>query len=243
MVNQPALILASLVITIAFTTGFSQAGATSLYQEKGITITLEKSLQISGKLNYTSLKKYDSSDERLSGKFVKVGNDIKRTTNKHQNTYGPYEFDKKYRVFVDPPPAILNKLPGIILVSNLDNYQLKSQMNVTEIKSGDYGTGRTVRITSVIRYTNPGCTLSTLDWKDWQRTIPDTINFMKSGCDPKATKLDTIQKDYVTNKQHDIATTSKYKLEQWKKSLDQCIKTGKNCNIQNRAVTTMGDTR
>lgn len=223
----------------------SSASASSIFKDQGVGISIEKSLLMSGKLKYSDIISYDNSTKYYGG-FVESGNDIRRHTIPQHDNLGPIQFSKRFYVIVDPPSQIQNRLPFITIVSNLDSFHTQSQMKTSEFKYTKEEKARSVIISSnTMRWVDDSCREAKIAWNNWQVLLPDTIQYLKSGCDPKITKINTITNQTKILTKHDITTSAKYKLESfYGKVKGNCSQKRNSCTeINNKAVTTMRDVR
>ena len=237
-----------LLITIVISVIPNQAEAVSIsLKGKGIGIIIEKPLLLSGKLKYSDLMKYDNSSAKYSGALVKSGDDVKREKSKYQNNLAFYYSSSKFTVFVDPPKAVTTQMPNIIIVSNLVEYHDTGQFKIMENKTAKNDIKATVskRTYSTARFVDAGCFNAVIQYQNWQLLLPDTIQYLYHNCDPNYTKINTIIDEYHPITKHDLATSSKYKLEQFYDTVSKdCTKKRNACVIsENRAVSTMGDSK
>lgn len=236
------------LLVLVFITGvslISHADAASIYKDKGVGISIEKSLLKSGKLKYSDIIPYDNST-KYSGMFEKSANDVRRHTIASHNNISPYEFSTKFYVIVDPPSSVQNRFPLIIIVSNLDSFHSQAQLKTIESKVSPDAKARSLILSSsTMRWVNESCREAKIAWSNWQVLLPDTILYLKSGCDPNSTKISTISNQTIILTKHDISTSSKYKLQSFYDTIkEKCLKSRNACtSLENRAVTTMGDSK
>lgn len=222
----------------------SNVFASSIYKEKGVGITIESTLVKSGKLKYSDLISYDNSTS-YSGGFIKKDDDIRRYTIPQHNNIGPYQFTNKFYVIVDPPTGIQNRLPLITIVSNLDSYHTQAQKKTNEVRvSADAKAHAFVISSYTARWVDDGCREAKIEYKSWQILLPDTINYLKSGCDISSTKIKILVNQTKILTKHDLPTSAKYKLDNFYQNVKHdCTKARNSCIVENRQVSTMGDSR
>lgn len=225
-----------------------QAEATSYqYKGKALGIIISKSCLISERcLNYSDIKDLDNSNQVMTGKLIMKNGDYFRKSTSNQNNYKWLEYSNDYTVLIDPPLKYYDQIPIITIVPSLDEYHLEGQMAVHEYKlQSDSKANSSIRSFSHTRYVDSSCTNAIITAKNWQKVLPDTIGYLRSVCDPKHTQLTTITNDIKPLTKHDLATSSKWKLDQfYTKVLKECTKTRNACTeIQNKAITTMADSR
>lgn len=223
----------------------NQASAASIYKDRGVGVSIEKSALLSGKIKYLDLVPFDNSTS-YSGEFIKKGDDVRRHTISYHNNIGPYQFSKKYYIIVDPPSAIQNRLPLITIVSNLDSYHTDGQMKTNEYKIAPDAKAKSVIIQSnTLRWVDEGCREAKITVKQWQVLLPDTIRYLKSGCDGNYTSINTISNYTKILTNHDLKTSSKHKLQSFYDMVKKnCLQKFNSCgDMDNRAVNTMGDSR
>lgn len=238
----------------AISVGKIVAGAPTIEKNKGyaIGIILSKSCIILVKAgsdkcpSYEELATLDNSNPAYSGGFKEIDGFYQRAQPKYPNTMGFYQYDNTFRIFVDPPQTA--KMPIITIETRLTEYHIDGQFKVKEIKDGtlaDSKATKSVREYSHTRYVDKTCSFGTITADNWEKVLPDTISYMRANCDDSKTQVLTLAKDIRNLKNHDIATSSKYKLEQFYKDIiKNCTKTYQSCKtVQNKAVTTDGQTR
>lgn len=231
-----AMILATICI---IPTTVSESEAT-----QKIAIELSKSCQASPNCpTWSDLLPYDNSNQMISGKFVKVnGKDVRHCSN-IKNSLAWYDYNNKNKtvIFVDPCYKESIYMHRITIVPSLDNYHTKDQMKVKEIGNiKDFKPIQNIRTISHTRSVQ-NCDQAVITAKDWKPLLDDTIQYLLTGCGE--TKYKTTS-DIIQNiTKHDIATSSKYKLEQYAKYVkENCLKARNSCTPpDNKAVSTMGD--
>lgn len=221
-----------------------QAEAARVVDDFGIAIS-QKCL-IMNKNNVTStcptyeqiLELYpDTSPKRQVGDFIIVNGQVQREPMPMRidncwNYLKGLEFSGSKRIFVDPPGCMRPYLKMITIESNFKEYpldkNLSSQMTNNTIQMGNQ------------RYVDFGCTDSIIDSKDWIYLAGDTLNLMNHNCDPKFTTFNHIKKFTFEKSYQNIATSNKYKLDEYFKSAKEKYKIsyiGTNEKFENRAVT------
>lgn len=238
----------------AVSVGKITVGAPTIEKNKGyaIGIILSKSCIILVKAGsdkcptYKELATLDNSIPAYSGTFKDVNGFYQRMQPKYPNTMGFYQYDNTFRIFVDPPQTA--KMPLITIETRLPEYHIDGQFKVKEIKDhalADSKAFKSVREYSHTRYVDKTCSFAVITADNWEKVLPDTITYMRANCDDTKTQVLTLAKDIKNLKSHDIATTSKYKLEKfYKDTIKNCTKSYQACKtISNPAVTTDGTTR
>ena len=221
-------------------TSFATHEAYASSKIDAIGITIEKTLIISGKMHYSDISYLDNSPKTIGN----LGIDGRVSTPKQDNP--EWLRFQNFTIVVDPPGNIANRIKMIHIVSNLDAYMTPDQMTVKENNTRgikEYKATQSVRLYSHTRSVDSHCTKSTITYKNWQTVLPDTIQYMKSGCTD--TKIDTVGRDIKPITKHDIPTSAKYKLDKFYDMVKKdCTKKRNACTIlDNRATSTMGDTR
>lgn len=238
-----------LILVLAFVIGANlHADAVQSLKGKAVGVLIEKPLIMSGKLRYADLISFDNSSKVYSGGFIAGSyHDIKREKSKYENNLGYYQYNKKFTIFIDPPRLASTQMPLITIVSNLDEFHDTGQYKITENKTihNDIKAQVSKRTYSTARFVDEGCFNAIISWKNWQVILPDTIQYMTHDCDPKFTKINTIISEYQPITKHDLATSSKYKLDSFYDIVKKdCVQKRNACTeINNKAVTTTRDVR
>lgn len=238
-----AMILATICI-IPNTVGESEA-------TQKLAIDLSRSCQASPNCpTYDDLKIYDNSNVVISGKFIKDHyNKTKRECTKIEKSLAWYDTMVKNRtiIFVDPCYKESTYMHRITIVPQLDNYFLSSQMKVKEVGNDikSFKPTQNNRTVSHTRYVDDNCDHATITAKNWKVVLDDTIRYLLSGCNPDYTKIKTTTNIVQNLTKHDIATSSKWKLEQYYNYVKQkCLSSRNICDTtNNKAVSTMGNER
>ena len=205
-----------------------------------IGISIEKTLRVSGKLSYSDISYLDNAPKTVGY----LGKDGRIATPKQDNP--EWLRFQNFTVIVDPLGNTANRIKMIHIVSNLDAYMTPDQMTVKENTTKsikDYKPTQSIRVYSHTRSVDSHCTTATITAKDWKFVLEDTIRYLKSGCTD--TKIETIGKDIKPITKHDIPTSAKYKLDKFYDMVKKdCTKKRNACTaLDNKAVSTMGDTR
>ena len=220
--------------------GFGLHDAYASSKIDAIGISIEKTLIISGKLTYLDLTYIDDSPKTIGY----LSPDGRVVTPKQDNP--EWLRFQKSSIIVDPPGKIANSIKMIHIVSNLDAYMTPDQMTVKENTTKsikEYKPTQSVRLYSHTRSVDSHCTVATITVKNWKLVLDDTIRYLQSGCTD--TKIETIGKDIKPITKHDIPTSAKYKLDMFYDAVKKdCTKKRNACTtLDNKAVSTMGDTR
>lgn len=241
------LVYLTLVIALISCQTVQAEAAPYSFKGTAIGIIISKSCQISPTcLKYADIIDLDSSDPTYTGKFVMKNGDYSRQATSKQNNYKWLEFSPKFTVLIDPPLKFRDQIPLITIVPSLDEYHLEGQMAVHEYKPlSEAKSTQSIRSFSHTRYVDSTCTNAIITAKDWKKVLPDTIDYLRNGCDPKHTSINTITNDIKNLTKHDLATTNKNKLDKfYAHVLKECTKARNACtSIENRAITTMGDSK
>lgn len=237
----------TLVIALLYCQTSQSEAAEQSFKGKVVGVVIEKSCLISDRcMNYSDIVDLDTTDPKYMGKFVEKNGDLTRQSTSKQNNYRWLEFQKGFTIVVDPPLKFRTQVPIITIVSQLDEFHIKGQEKVFEYKqTPDAKATMKVRSFSHTRYVDQTCTNAVITAKNWQNVLPDTINYLRMGCDPKHTNIQTISLDIKPLIKHDISTSSKSKLDKfYAQVLKECTKTRNACtSIQNHAVITMSDSK
>ena len=212
MVNVSLHLLLVIVLTVTLAC-ISQAQATEFYKGHAIGIEISKSCQLSDKcVKYSDISSLDNSDPRY---FGKIGPDGKRVMSPYTDMYQALAFGG-FKVLVDPPSNTKLHMPVITIDTQLPAYFLDSQMKITDVSEpGMYHATKSIRSFSHTRYVNQSCTEAIITADNWQAVLPDTINYMRTGCDPKATKIDVVTNVIKDKVQHNISESYKKKLDNY----------------------------
>lgn len=225
------ILLLSTIVAISILT--QQAEAAQSYKGKAIGIIIEKSCLISSKcLNYKDIVNLDNSNPVYAGKFTEKKGDLVRNCTSKQNNHQWLQFEKNFTIMVDPCLKFQNQIQTISIVTKLDEYHILGQEKVVEAKSTpDAKATMKVRTYSKDRYVDSTCTHSIITAKNWKVILPDTVNYLRSGCNPNYTKISTIVLDVKQLATHDISTSYKWKLQ------EQYDYIKKNCLHKRNACT------
>ena len=241
------LVLLTLVIALISCQTIQAEAIPYQYKGKVLGIIISKACLLSSNcLKYNDIKDFDNSNPTMTGQLVLKNGDYYRKATSNQNNYKWLEYSKNYTVIVDPPLKFYAQVPIITIVTSLDEYHLEGQMGVHEYKvQTDAKANSSIRSYSHTRYVDSTCTNAIITAKDWKKVLPDTIDYLRNSCDPKHTTLTTITNDVKPLTKHDLATSNKWKLDEfYAKVLKECTKARNACTeIQNRAITTMGDSK
>lgn len=227
------LFLVLVSMTIPLTT-MNMADAAESYKGKVLGIIIEKSCLISDRcVDYKDIVSYDNSIPEYSGKLVEKNGDLIRKASSYQNNIRYYQYVKNFTIMIDPPQHYQTHIQTITIVSQLDEFHIKGQFSVLEYKStNDAKATDKIRSYSHTRYVDSGCMNAIITARNWQSVLADTIQYLKSNCDPTQTKLKTVTTESTPLTKHDIKTSYKWqydtKLEQIKK---ECLKARNSCSL------------
>ena len=207
--------------------------------------------------SYSNLRKFDSSDEKISGKFKVVNGFLERQEPPLKESWQQYKHDKLDRVIIDPPLGMSSRYPLIVIESNFDTFlQVQSMtqkqeyvmLNQTRLpdawgRSGNYT--ELVRTINIPVADNAGsrtyfkdvfverCHDAIINADKWQILLPLVIDHLNNGCISNLDNTYQVMQNYTI---HDISTTGKWKLDQWKQQISRELKIG-NDNTVNPSVT------
>lgn len=137
------------------------------------------------------------------------------------------------RLWIDPPGCIRPYIKLITIESNFLDYP---------IEKVSYDMKNNTIIVGNKRWVDYGCTQSMINAADWLFLGGDTMQLMHHNCDPKFTNFNHIKKYQFEKPYHDLATSNKWKLDEFMKlaltkyKLKSFI--GTDDTMENRAVTT-----
>lgn len=172
---------------------------------------------------YEDLANLDTSNQEWSGRFFVDDNGVfKRGNAPIKNSWLLYEWAEKdtWRIFVDPPHNSIDKIKLVFIETSFDTYYDRGHEFDSE---GN-------RVLYHDRYVNSGCTEAIVNAKKWKEFVPDTINYLRNGCDPQHTSFNHIQLIPQKITPQDITTSYKYKHDKWIQYVKQyCIYKFKAC--------------
>lgn len=171
----------------------------------------------------------DNSNRQITGDFIVKDGITQRENPSLINHWRFYKYSDDYLIFVDPPSDMRDKLKMIVLESNLDVYLDESQMVKQE----------NVRQYNIDRWINKNCSQSTIGANDYLKLLADTVYLMRNNCDYTKSVFKHIQNVTDPTTYQDIATSQKYKQEQWQQEIKSSHVTSKigNDNSTNKSVT------
>lgn len=233
--NKNYFVLIGLLFLIPLVSNIEAYSVSPLSKSIGVDISKQCSIMIRN--NFTtscpSIKDLydlglDTSDRKKSGDFSFYDGMFQREEPALENHYRYYDF-QGFNIFINPPSDMQDRTKMIFIESNFDVYLLSADM----VKENN------TRTIHKDLFVDAKCREVTINANNWKRILPDAIAFLRHDCDPKFTTLETM--DTITDKQtyQDIATSQKYKHEQWEKEIKQTHienKIGKD-NSTNRSVT------
>lgn len=173
-----------------------------------ITIELSKTCLVMAKANLTSncptykdLEVFDTTNQKISGKFFQDGDFYHRGKPMYKNYQLSY------------PKAVY---PWVICVDCSQQIIIQSKNIIVEAGSFVYKKGSDSHIVNNTRYEYSqryvdSCTIAHIAYSDF--LLNDTINYLESGC----TKTDFKEKTVVVTPyvKHDIKTSQAYKNQKW----------------------------
>lgn len=201
---------------------------------------------------YDELIQLDSSLKQYSGEFVKIDNITQREKAPYQNSWRYYDFDGNFRVIVDPPKGMDERIRMIEIRPNFDTYIVtdsmvqKPEFELVDIQvNSTYSwikTNKTIdvtirnqtqdygRILFHDRFVDERCRFAAINAEKTNELLPDTIHHLRSGCSEDSTLFKTKEIIYPNYTNIDITTSQKYKDDQWLKYVKEfCIFKYKSC--------------
>lgn len=200
------------------------------YKIDSIGITIEKSCLLSVHCtNYTEIKNLDNSPKTI-GSLVKKGDDYYRIYTPKQNNPEWLRFGGPYLI-VDPPGNIIPRIKMIHIVSQLEEFHGVGQYVVKEHNvTNDAKPTKSVRVYSSVRFVDEHCKEATISSRNLLYVLRDTIDFMRSGCDPHNTMIKTTFEDIKPLTKHDLSTSYKAKDQKWRDYIiKECLKSRNAC--------------
>ena len=176
-------------------------------------IILKKNNMITECPSYEDLIQLDSSIQEWSGKFVYDEDGwYHREAPPMKNSWRLYDTENEFRIIVDPPKGMNNRIKMITIQPNLDTYILPTDRadNYTRILYHD-------------RFVD-NCRKAIINAELWEMLSVDTVMYMRHGCDNKWTTFNHIELIPIELVEHDISTSQKWKHDQWIKNVTtHCI--------------------
>ena len=204
-----------------------------------IGIDLSRTCEISQDcINYSDLIYLDSSNTEVSGKFIQTSNDIRRDKPQLNESWRWYDLDDQYRIIVDPPVGMAERIKMITITPKLDNYILKDDMFngtiTTSINMTKYaGEPREFNYT-IYNNTEPGrvvfhdryidnCGDAMISSINWKNLLNDTITLLRNDCDPNYTEFEDREFIPTILTEIDITTSPHWQFTQWlNESIEKC---------------------
>lgn len=217
------------VLLFACTVILSSQHAEASQPIKGVTVTIEKTCQLSKScLTYTDIKHLDNSPKQIGELITKNGKTYRAYDAKQDNPEWLRFIGKTFTI-IDAPPKINERLHTITITNQLPQYIMPSQYKVTEVKSGDAKPTTSTRTYSHSWYVDRLCHNAIITAKDWKVLLPAMIDHLNSGCKTTMPYPNTTN-DVKDLTKHDISTSYKAKEQKW---LDQikkdCLKQRNAC--------------
>lgn len=226
----------ALLCIIVLCGSVTMAGAVSsvpAQKNKVIGVIIETSAQRSGKIHYSDIVSYDSSNKQISGPLVMKNGDLVRKCTAVKNNLSWYALNSKTNqtVILDPCMTQSTHIPLINIVSSLDAFHTPAQKKVKEFKpTNDTKATTIIREWSKDRSMDQHCTNGIISSVNWRVLLPDTITLMQHNCDYNYTKVQTNYTEPIKLVKHDISTSYKAKDEKWKKEIAQnCLQKRNSC--------------
>ena len=207
-------------------------------------IVISKKCQIMIKNNLTSdcptyeqiLELFpDTSPKQYVGDFKIINNIVQREPIKSKidncwHFLSSLAWTESKTVWIDPPGCVQPYMKMITIESNFNEYPIDgvtSQVTNNTIIMGNE------------RHVNSGCTEAIINAKNWVFLTGDTLRYINHGCDPAFTSFDHLKKFYFEKSNQDIATSNKYKLDEFFKAAKEKYKVsyiGSNDVNENKAT-------
>lgn len=200
------------------------------YKIDSIGIIIERSCLLSDHCADNQDIMYLDNSPQSIGKLAKKGNDYTRIYTAKQNNAEWLRFGGPY-VIVDPPGNIIPRIKIIHIVSQLDEFHDVGQRTVKEYNSNEGAKPvSNVRLYSSTRHMDEHCREATITTKNLPYVLRDTIDYMRSGCDPHNTMIKTTFEDIKPLTKHDLSTSYKSKDQKWRDYIiKECIKSRNAC--------------
>ena len=218
------------------------------YKGKAIGIILSKSCMslVKSHMNttcpgYDKLVSLDNSNQKYSGKFIMKDGMLQRGPPQYLKAdLTAYRYNSTFFIFVDPAKTSKNLLPLITIETSIPEFHTSSQYSVTEIKDSklvDAKATKTQRLYYKDRWVDAGCVNASISSKGGMELLVDTINFMKSDCNPNYTNVRTLFADIKNVTAHDISTSYKWKLDkQYEYIKANCLQKEGECKTIKQAT-------
>lgn len=173
----------------------------SIIRDHGLTkilgVDLSKVCQIMIKNNLTSacptyeeMISLDGSDYR-SGSFKVIDGMFQRDKPLVQNDQRLYDFEKEYKIILDPSGNLKGSIRMITIELNFGTY----------LTVGDYDKTNNTRTINHDLYVD-NCKNATISAETWLKTLPAVIHFMRNGCIDQIYNPQTIIHDKPTEYNH-----------------------------------------
>ena len=197
---------------------------------------------------YNTLYQLDTSDKYMSGDFITDENGyFHRQEPQLKESWRAYDFDDTFRIIVDPPSGMIERIKTIEIRPNFDTYTLSQEMiqkpeyqmiekqinftgmwfNETKTvskainvmnKTKDFG-----RVIFHDRYIDK-CKHAIINAANWTQLVADTIHHLRSNCAESTTSYITKEVLYPNYTEIDYASTNDYKYKKWLSQIKQfCI--------------------
>lgn len=157
---------------------------------------------------------WDNSNQVISGAFIFEDNMTQRDKPKLINHYRFYDFAKEYLFFIDTPSDMRDRIKTITIENNMDSYVGSQQFK----KIDD------VRFMSVNRYVDSQCKHATIHAGTWKEVLPDTIEYLRHGCDEKFSNIQTVIEFHDNVTVMSNTNTDKYRQDEFVRYVkENCI--------------------
>ena len=145
----------------------------------------------------------DTSNQQVSGEII---NGVRQTAQMN-NHYEWYTYKDRTYYWLDPPIDIMSRAKNIRIENDVAPYKIP----INSTKSVD---GSPVTF-GVNRWVNDRCNEAVISRANWVIMLGDTLNYMKNGCKPEFTMMNTYREYEVPRTIIDITSSYHYKYQQW----------------------------
>lgn len=217
-------------VLLLFPSGLDIAEAVSNQGlNKSIGIAYSKTCKIMIENNFThncpmpkDLYTLDTSNQKISGGFIFEGDWIEREEPPIENHFRFYDYENDWNIFFEPPGDMRERIRMIYIENNFEKYFLPSKSFLLNNGTLSYG---------LDRYADSSCRNITIGTNNFNVLFPDTLQYVRSGCDENKTYYDTLFKVHYEKSFQDITTSQKYKDEKrLEYILENCIKEYGKCD-------------
>jgi len=140
----------------------------------------------------------DTSDQKVSGKFIYKDNQLQRAKPQMEKSYRYYDFMENTTIlFIDPDTETKKQLGMITIESRLPEYPINYKVidNTRQM-----GIGRSIE----------DCRNAVIGSENWVELLGDTIQFLRNDCHPTFTLYNDNVTIIMKKYEHDITTSNKW---------------------------------